>query len=89
MDLNRFIREKIKKGSAIFVSHPGYGYFCRDYGIEQISLEHEGKDPTSKQLSKTLAEVKKDHLREFMYRKNCLASQHNLLQMSLVLKLWF
>ena len=32
------------------VSHPAYGYFCRDYGLIQIAIEQEGRDPTIKQI---------------------------------------
>lgn len=34
----------------IFVSHPAYAYFCRDYQLKQYSIEFEGKDPSPQQL---------------------------------------
>jgi zinc transport system substrate-binding protein len=43
----------------ILVSHPAYGYFCRDYNLNQHSIEFEGKDPTPQQLTKTLGLAKK------------------------------
>lgn len=43
----------------ILVSHPAYAYFCREYHIEQFSIEFEGKDPTSRQLTGILDEAKK------------------------------
>lgn len=43
------------KNRTILVSHPAYAYFCRDYGIRQLSIEFEGKDPTPQVLTKTLA----------------------------------
>ena len=33
------------KGSAFLVFHPALAYLARDYGLEQISLEFEGKSP--------------------------------------------
>lgn len=42
------------KNRNIFVSHPAYAYFCRDYGLQQHSIEVEGKDPTPQQLTRTL-----------------------------------
>ena len=39
---------------AIMIYHPAYTYYARDYGIEQIAIEHDGKEPTPKQL-KTLS----------------------------------
>ncbi len=38
----------------ILVSHPAYAYFCRDYGLNQLSVEFEGKDPTPYQLTQLL-----------------------------------
>lgn len=38
----------------ILVSHPAMGYFCRDYGLEQLSIEFEGKEPSAKQMSNLL-----------------------------------
>lgn len=42
----------------VFVSHPAYAYFCRDYGLRQLSVEVEGKDPTPQQLTRILNEVR-------------------------------
>lgn len=39
---------------AVLVSHPAYGYFCRDYNLQQYSIEVEGKDPTPQQMTKLL-----------------------------------
>jgi zinc transport system substrate-binding protein len=33
------------------IYHPAYTYYARDYGIEQIAIEHDGKEPTPKQLT--------------------------------------
>ncbi len=42
------------KDRAILVSHPAFGYFCKDYGIEQLSIEFEGKDPRPKHLEEIM-----------------------------------
>lgn len=39
---------------SVLVSHPAYGYFCRDYNLQQYSIEVEGKDPTPQQMTKLL-----------------------------------
>ena len=36
---------------AIMIYHPAYTYLVRDYAIEQITIEHEGKEPTPRQLA--------------------------------------
>ena len=48
-----------KKGATIFVSHPAYGYFCKEYGLTQVSIEFEGKDPTTKQITYIVVLAKK------------------------------
>jgi zinc transport system substrate-binding protein len=55
-DLDAVITEKLLPyaGSAILVSHPAFAYFCRDYGLSQISIEHEGKDPLPQQINAIL-----------------------------------
>ncbi len=42
------------KDGVILVSHPAFGYFCRDYELEQLSVEYEGKDPRPRQLEAIL-----------------------------------
>lgn len=51
--LDQQIREivKAKKNPLILVSHPAFGYFCRDYGFIQKSIEVEGKEPTPRRLN--------------------------------------
>ncbi len=43
---------------AILISHPSLGYFCREYHIEQLSLEVEGKEPLPRDLCRLLEEAK-------------------------------
>lgn len=48
------------KDRFIFVSHPAYAYFCRDYHLTQVSIEIEGQDPRFRQ-SQLLLEMLKEH----------------------------
>ena len=48
-----------KKERAILVAHPSFSYFCRDYGLTQLSIEQEGKDPLPKQLQTLFSKAKK------------------------------
>lgn len=54
--LDRDIQNILEKmtNRNVLVSHPAYAYFCRDYDINQYSIEFEGKDPTPKQLNQTV-----------------------------------
>jgi len=42
------------KDRVLLVSHPAFGYFCRDYQFEQLSVEFEGKDPRPRHLEEIL-----------------------------------
>lgn len=38
----------------MMVSHPAYAYFARDYDLQQLPIEFEGKDPTPRQLTQVI-----------------------------------
>ena len=45
---------KGKKGRAFLVYHPCWRYFAERYGLRQISIEKDGKEPTGKRLSELI-----------------------------------
>jgi zinc transport system substrate-binding protein len=45
------------KDRVLLVSHPAFGYFCRDYDFEQLSVEFEGKDPRPRHLEEVVAQA--------------------------------
>ena len=46
--VDRKIREKLKdsEGKSILIFHPALAYFARDFGLTQISIEQDGKEPS-------------------------------------------
>lgn len=46
------------RGKSFFVFHPAFGYFGDEYGLKQVSVEMEGKEPTARQLSRLIEEAK-------------------------------
>jgi zinc transport system substrate-binding protein len=64
-DLDRADREisqtlsRVKTGK-FMVFHPVWGYFARDYGLEQVSIEVEGKEPNAKDLARLIKEAKEE-----------------------------
>jgi zinc transport system substrate-binding protein len=52
-DLDRAIAAKLaaSRGKPFFVFHPAWGYFADDYGLRQVAVEVEGKDPTDQELT--------------------------------------
>ena len=58
--LDREIRSRLQGGQRAFlVYHPSWGYFARQYGLEQIAIEAEGKEPSAAGLIETI-----EHARE-------------------------
>jgi zinc transport system substrate-binding protein len=43
-----------KKGLQFMVYHPAWGYFAHEYGLEQVPIEIEGKDPKPAQLKELI-----------------------------------
>lgn len=59
--LTRLDREwsaKKLKGKTIVVRHPMLSYFAKDYGIRQLALEQDGKEPTPLQLSRQIGSIR-------------------------------
>lgn len=50
------------KGKAFLISHPSFSYFCRDYGLRQLSIETEGKEPLLKEIETLLQQAKDEHV---------------------------
>ena len=67
-DLDRVHAEIAKtlaplKGREMFVFHPAFGYFADAYGLKQVPVEIEGKEPTAKQLAELIARAKADQVK--------------------------
>lgn len=45
------------------IFHPSFGYFASRYGLEQIAIEIEGKDPKPAQLAKLIEHAKEEGIR--------------------------
>ncbi len=45
------------------VFHPGWGYFARDFGLEQISIEIGGSEPSAQELAAIIDEAKADNIK--------------------------
>ncbi len=52
-----------RRGLQFLVFHPSWGYFARAYGLEQISIEIEGKDPKPAQLKELIEHARKKGIR--------------------------
>lgn len=69
--IHSVITEKLKsmKSRKFIIYHPALSYFARDYQLEQISIEFEGKNPTASQLSKLISEARADSVSVVIIQK--------------------
>lgn len=51
------------KGSYLLLSHPALGYYCARYGLNQLSVECQGKDPRPQQIAEIVKEAKEKNVR--------------------------
>jgi zinc transport system substrate-binding protein len=59
-DLRNIFKER--KGMRFMVFHPSWGYFAKDYGLEQIAIENEGKEPKLAQLRKLIEHAQENDI---------------------------
>lgn len=52
-----------KENRKIMVYHPAWGYLCKDYNLEQISIEKKGKEPTPQGVASIIDEAKKYNIK--------------------------
>lgn len=51
------------------IYHPALGYFARDYGLEEISVEMDGKDPAPEDLKNLIDTAKADGIKVIFVQK--------------------
>ncbi len=60
-DLKKIFSDK--KGLKFMVYHPSWGYFARAYGLEQVPVEVQGKEPKPEQLKALIGKARKDGIK--------------------------
>lgn len=51
------------------IFHPALGYFARDYGLEQLSIEFEGKVPSPRHLQSVIETAKSENIKFILVQK--------------------
>jgi len=51
------------EGRAIYVFHPSFGYFVDAFGLRQVAIEHDGKEPSARQLAELIEEAGADRVK--------------------------
>lgn len=64
-ELDQELKEKFSslEKRSFLVFHPAWGYFARDYGLEEINVEHAAKEPTAGQIIRVIKRAREDRIR--------------------------
>jgi len=64
-DLDAELRQILSdnKGASFLVFHPSWGYFADAYGLQQIAIEIEGKNPKPAQLQTLISRAKQKNIK--------------------------
>jgi zinc transport system substrate-binding protein len=57
------------KGKSFMIFHPALGYFAREYGLNQIAVEAEGKEPTPSKMKGLIDSARKNDIRVILVQK--------------------
>ncbi len=50
-------------GRTMYVFHPAYGYFADAYGLKQVAIETDGKEPSARQLAALIDQAGRDSVK--------------------------
>jgi zinc transport system substrate-binding protein len=67
------------RGRRIFVFHPAYGYFTDEFGLMQVAMEAEGKEPSDHELSGLLAKARADGVRAIFVQEQIVGRSAEVL----------
>ena len=65
IELDRRLRHELAafRGREFFVFHPAWGYFADAYGLRQVAIENNGKEPGIRELARLIDRARAAHAR--------------------------
>ncbi len=57
------------KGRAFMIYHPNLAYLARDYGLKEIAVEYEGKEPPPSRMKELIDVARKENIRIIFVQK--------------------
>jgi zinc transport system substrate-binding protein len=69
--VDTIIREKLasSSGKTVLIFHPALAYFARDYNLNQVSIEQDGKEPSPANMGKLIKIAKQNGIRAVFISK--------------------
>lgn len=70
-ETDQYIRSSLNgsMNTSFLIYHPALSYFARDYNIEQISIELDGKEPSPDYLQEIIETSKKHHIKTLFVQR--------------------
>ncbi|GHV01250.1 hypothetical protein FACS1894159_08740 [Bacteroidia bacterium] len=56
------------------IHHPALTYYARHYGLTQIAIEHDGKEPSVAKLKELIATAKEEKIKKVFYQRQFSAA---------------
>lgn len=56
------------------IYHPALTYYARDYGLQQVAIEDDGKEPSARTLARLIEQARRDSVRTIFYQSQFPAS---------------
>lgn len=51
------------------IYHPALTYYARDYGLQQVAVEQDGKEPSAKRLTEIIRRARADSVKRIFYQR--------------------
>ncbi len=63
-EADNYIKNELKdiNNRSFMIFHPSWSYFAKDYTLNQIAIEVEGKEPTLQSLARTIEQAKEENI---------------------------
>ena len=76
LELDEEVADMCKNSSrnTFIIYHPALTYLARDYGLTQIAIEHEGKEPSAKHLARIIEQARAEGVKYIFYQSEFPAS---------------
>ena len=76
LDLDEEVAEACSQSprSTFIIYHPALTYLARDYGLTQVAVEHEGKEPSAKRLAQIIEQARTEGVKHVFYQSEFPAS---------------
>lgn len=69
LDLDVASTWAISPRKSFAVYHPALTYYARDYGLQQVAIEQEGKEPSARHLAELIDHARREQLRVILYQR--------------------